>query len=59
VRKGVKEIYEAFRTHDISEEVFNGPSYQRLKRVRGLLDNGELDASLRWQVPALAGASGD
>jgi nucleoside-diphosphate-sugar epimerase len=58
VRKGVEEIYEAFRTHTISEEAFNGPSYQRLKQVCGLLDSGRLDASLRWREPALI-ASGD
>ena len=58
VRKGVEEIYEAFKRNTITEEAFSGPSYQRLKQVRGLLDSGQLDASLRWRVPALS-ASGD
>lgn len=57
VRKGVEEIYAAFQRHGITEESFNGPSYQRIKRVRLLLDSGELDADLRWQVPALSAAS--
>jgi nucleoside-diphosphate-sugar epimerase len=58
VRKGVEEIYDAFKRNTITEEAFSGPSYQRLKQVRGLLDSGQLDASLRWRVPALS-ASGD
>lgn len=58
VRKGVEEIYDAFCRNHITEDAFNGPSYQRLKQVRGLLDSGRLDASLRWRVPALT-ASGD
>jgi nucleoside-diphosphate-sugar epimerase len=59
VRKGVEEIYDAFLRHDISKEDFYGPSYQRILRVRGLLDAGELDASLRWNVPSLVAAAGD
>ena len=40
VRKGVEEIYEAFRRHTITRRPFTGPSYQRLKQVRNLLDSG-------------------
>ena len=59
VRKGVDELYAAFRRYGLTEEAFMGPSYQRLKRVRGLLDSGELDSSLRWRQPVLSSAIGD
>jgi nucleoside-diphosphate-sugar epimerase len=58
VRKGVEEIYAAFRRHSITEEAFMGPSFQRLKRVTALLEQGDLDENLRWRTPVLSAAAG-
>jgi nucleoside-diphosphate-sugar epimerase len=53
VRLGVEELYAAFQRYGLSENTFAGPSYQRLKQVRKLMESGELDESLRWRSPAL------
>ncbi len=47
VRKGVEEIYAAFQRYGLQEDAFAGPSYQRLKQVRALMESGELDQNLR------------
>jgi nucleoside-diphosphate-sugar epimerase len=57
VRRGVEQLYGAFRSKGLSMDDFLGPRYQRLKRVRQLLDGGELNAALRWRK-ALLTASG-
>jgi nucleoside-diphosphate-sugar epimerase len=57
VRQGVEQLYGAFRTEGLTPEVFQGPSYQRLKRIRSLLDAGRLGGDLRWA--AALTASGD
>jgi nucleoside-diphosphate-sugar epimerase len=53
VRRGVEELYEAFQRYGLAEADFLGPRYQRLKRVRELLDGGEIGKDLRWRSPAL------
>lgn len=58
VRKGVEELYGAFCCRGLSLPDFEGPRYQRLKRVRQLLDSGQLDAGLRWREPALSAIGG-
>ncbi|MPZ48782.1 MAG: NAD-dependent epimerase/dehydratase family protein [Dehalococcoidia bacterium] len=54
VRRGVEQLYEAFQLYGLEEDDFLGPRYQRLKRVRELMDGGELEKDLRWRVAALA-----
>lgn len=56
VRRGVAQLYEAFQRKGLTMDDFLGPRYQRLKRVRQLLDAGELDAGLRWRSPSLTTA---
>jgi nucleoside-diphosphate-sugar epimerase len=54
VRRGVEELYAAYRTNALSAEGFK--QYYRLPRIQSHLDAGRLDSTLRWQsVPAAAG----
>ena len=54
VRRGVEQLYAIFQSRGLTEEEFLGPNCQRLKRVRSLLDSGDLDASLRWRRAVLS-----
>ncbi|MEZ5333471.1 MAG: SDR family oxidoreductase [Thermoanaerobaculia bacterium] len=53
--RGARELYDAYRRNGMTEEVFHGPDYIRLKHLQGLLDEGVLGPDLRW-VPAPASA---
>ena len=53
---GVRELKASYTAHGIAIADLLGPRYTRLKRLRALLDRGDLDGDLRWRVPALAGA---
>jgi nucleoside-diphosphate-sugar epimerase len=46
-RAGAAELLEAYRGVGLDLAGFEGPRYTRLKRLRELLDAGELDADLR------------
>jgi nucleoside-diphosphate-sugar epimerase len=49
VERGARQLYEAYRTHGLSLEEFEGERYQRLAHLRHLVAGGKLDASLRWR----------
>jgi hypothetical protein len=49
VKRGIEQVYQAFCSHRLTEADFLGPRYQRLKRIRQLLDAGQLDNTLRWR----------
>jgi hypothetical protein len=49
-RDGVLELFDAFRTVGLTMDSFD--SYTRLARLKALLDEGALDARLRWQHAA-------
>jgi hypothetical protein len=51
VRKGVEELYETYKHYGLTMDDFLGARYQRLKKVRQLLDSGDIDAGLRWRNP--------
>jgi len=54
VRRGVEELYEAFRSNALTSKAFE--QYFRLPQIQSHLQAGRLDAALRWQsVPAAAG----
>ncbi len=58
VRRGIEELYEAYRRHGLTAEDWSGPRYYRLRTVRALQERGVLDAALRRaRVPAEQGAS--
>jgi hypothetical protein len=48
VRRGVEQLYEAYRRHGLTKEEFLGSKYLRIRRVKELQTAGRLDASLRW-----------
>jgi nucleoside-diphosphate-sugar epimerase len=54
VRRGVKELHAAYTRYGMTYDVFTGPRYLRLKRVRELQDDGQLDDDLRWREGVLA-----
>ena len=51
VRRGVKDVFEAFARNDLTFEEFTGTSYLRINRARKLQEAGRLDDKLRWLLP--------
>lgn len=47
-RMGVEQLYDAFRTHGVSKEEFEGPRFQRKAHVLGHIADGTLTPELRW-----------
>ncbi|MEM8598964.1 MAG: SDR family oxidoreductase [Bacteroidota bacterium] len=56
VRRGVEQLFAAFRDAALTPDAFEGPQYRRLKRLEVLLDAGAIDANLRWSTAPVAGA---
>lgn len=56
VRKGVEQLYDAYRRYGLTAFEFMGSKYLRIKRIKQLQSEGRLDGSLRWrnEVPAVA-----
>lgn len=52
-RKGAEQLYDAYRTHGLTLEAFEGERYQRAAHVKSLIASGDLAADLRW--PSTAG----
>ena len=48
VRRGVEQLYEAYRRVGLKLEDFEGPKFKRIDHVKQLLQAGRLDRSLRW-----------
>jgi nucleoside-diphosphate-sugar epimerase len=48
VRKGVEELYEAYRRYDLTADEFLGGRYVRLAEIRRLQGQARLDERLRW-----------
>jgi nucleoside-diphosphate-sugar epimerase len=49
VPQGITELYVAFKDHGLNLEEFESARYFRIKRVRALQQQGELDENLRWK----------
>ena len=47
LRKGIEELYAAYRKNGLTREVWEGPRYYRLRTVRGLIERGALSNELR------------
>jgi nucleoside-diphosphate-sugar epimerase len=56
VRRGMEQLYEAFRTEGLTSEAF--ANYFRLPRIQAHLDAGRLDHALRWQLIAAPAGPG-
>ena len=52
VRRGVEQLSAAYRAQALTLDDFLGLRYQRIKKVRELLDTNALDAALHWRWPA-------
>jgi nucleoside-diphosphate-sugar epimerase len=57
VRRGIEQLYSAYRRHVLTSSEFIGTKYLRIKRIKQLQGEGRLDGSLRWLagVPSTAG----
>ncbi|HXG22420.1 MAG TPA: SDR family oxidoreductase [Methylomirabilota bacterium] len=53
VRRGIEQLYTAYKKHALTAEEFSGTRYIRIKHLRLLLATERLDRSLRWlpQLP--------
>jgi len=50
LRKGIEELYAAYRRHEMTADEWLGPRYYRLRTIKGLLDRGVLDRNLRQRT---------
>jgi nucleoside-diphosphate-sugar epimerase len=48
VRKGIEQLYEAYKQHGMTSEEFLSARYMRITTIRAHLDEGRLDLDLRW-----------
>jgi nucleoside-diphosphate-sugar epimerase len=49
VRRGVEELYQAFKEHGLHADELTGSRYQRIAQIKDLLGSRRLDADLRWR----------
>ncbi|MCJ8145231.1 SDR family oxidoreductase [Ancylobacter sp. A5.8] len=47
-RRGVEQLYAAYREVGVTVEDFEGPRFRRIDTLKRLIAEGRLDASLRW-----------
>ena len=50
VKSGALELYNVFRTMNLSPVDFEGPRFNRIARIKHLLETGALDETLRWKA---------
>jgi nucleoside-diphosphate-sugar epimerase len=48
VRRGIKQLYAAYKEHSLTVEEFTGTRYIRIKHLTSLLMSSRLDPTLRW-----------
>jgi hypothetical protein len=49
VLDGVEQLYGAYQEFGLTMDDFVGERYQRIKKVRALIDGGAIDGGLRWR----------
>ncbi|HEV2117521.1 MAG TPA: NAD(P)-dependent oxidoreductase [Terriglobales bacterium] len=49
VRRGMEQLYDAYRRNSLSREQFLGEKYLRIKHILRLQQQNRLDAQLRWR----------
>src|SRR5262249_12792318 len=47
LRRGIEELYAAYRDGGMTRDAFTGPRYYRLRTINGLKERGKLDGELR------------
>ncbi|MFY9974206.1 MAG: NAD(P)-dependent oxidoreductase [Chromatiaceae bacterium] len=50
-RRGVEELYQAYRSVGLTLNDFEGERYKRIAHVKKLVTDGALDEALRWTGP--------
>ncbi|HET9986330.1 MAG TPA: SDR family oxidoreductase [Longimicrobiales bacterium] len=59
VRRGVEELHDAYRRHELTARDFHGGRYLRIRHIQALQAEGRLDGRMRWRTPLeMAGAAG-
>lgn len=53
-RAGVRQLYDAYRANGLTYDRFQSTRYSRIDYIRALLQEGNLDPSLRWSGTASA-----
>jgi len=48
-RRGAQQLYETYKKTSLRLEDFEGPRYKRIDHIKHLLNDGFLDADLRWR----------
>jgi len=48
VRRGMEELYAAFRKYGLSSADWDGPKFARIRTIQKLKGEGRLDEGLRW-----------
>jgi nucleoside-diphosphate-sugar epimerase len=48
-RRGIEQLYEAYKKVGLTLEEFEGPKYMRIAHIKSLVDQERLDKNLRWQ----------
>jgi nucleoside-diphosphate-sugar epimerase len=49
VRRGIEQLYQAFKEHGLETDDLTGSRFQRIAHVRSLIEAGRLDGDLRWR----------
>jgi nucleoside-diphosphate-sugar epimerase len=49
IERGVRQLYEAYKAHGLTEEEFTGNRYIRLNQLKKLVEQNRLDNDLFWR----------
>jgi nucleoside-diphosphate-sugar epimerase len=52
--RGARELIEAYEEVGLTKGDFDGTRYVRIRRLKSLLGEGELDSNLRWRSPVVS-----
>jgi hypothetical protein len=53
-RRGIEELYEAYKTYGLTFEEFTGMRYSRIDHIKSLQIDGKISPELRWLEAPLA-----
>lgn len=49
LKKGINEIYQAYKNFNLTMEDFESPKYFRIRWINHLIKNNKLDTDIRWK----------
>jgi nucleoside-diphosphate-sugar epimerase len=49
LRKGIEELYQAYKNFGLTQKDFQSPKYVRVRWIRHLIESKKLDHKLRWR----------